>query len=133
MPGDVKRAVRVAGRLREELARELGNLRDPRLAGALISRVELTDDLQLARVYVRTAPSSAEQPQPDDERARRAVLSGLSAAAARLRRSVAQSLGLRYAPNLRFFYDEAPDALNRIEELLREIESDGGGSGQGEP
>ena len=29
-------------------------------------------------------------------------------------------MGLRYTPSFRFFYDEAPDAVSRIEELLRE-------------
>jgi len=50
----------------------------------------------------------------------------LSAAAGRLRHGTAQALGLRYAPTFRFFYDEAPDAVSRIEELLREVKRDGG-------
>jgi ribosome-binding factor A len=130
MPSEVKRAVRVAGRLREELSRELAALRDPRIAGVLVSRVEVTDDLQQARVYVRRTPADAAAAPADDQAARRALLSALAAASTRLRRSIAQALKLRYAPNLRFFYDEAPDAMNRIEELLREIKSDeGNGSG----
>ena len=53
MPGPVKRATRVAGRLREELAAALRALSDPRVQGVLVSRIEITDDLQTARVYVR--------------------------------------------------------------------------------
>ena len=74
----VKRATRVAGRLQEELSAALRELRDPRLEGVLVSRVELTDDLQLARVYVRRALGG-------DADAIKAALKGLSAAAGRLR------------------------------------------------
>lgn len=120
MSGGVKRATRVAGRLQEDLSAALRTLRDPRLEGVLISRVELTDDLQLARVYVRRELG-------EDEAAVKAALKALGAAAGRLRHATAQSLGLRYAPDFRFFYDEAPDAMARIEELLREVKKDGEG------
>lgn len=113
----VKRATRVAGRLQEELAAALREMRDPRLVGILISRVELTDDLQLARVYVR-------REQGGDDEAIKAAKKALGAASGRLRHAAAQALGLRYAPNLRFFYDEAPDAVQRIEELLREVKGE---------
>ena len=115
---DVKRAVRVAGQVRAELVVGLRALRDPRLVSVLVSRVELTDDLQLARVYVRLEVGG------EDERARRGALKALGAASGRLRHDVGQALGLRYVPDLRFFYDEAPDAVNRVEELLREIETE---------
>jgi ribosome-binding factor A len=115
MSSEVKRAVRVAGRMREELASALGGLSDPRVLGVIVSRVELTDDLQLARIYVRRE-SGAASPQ---EQA--ALLRGLESAAGRLRQQVTRGLGLRYAPNLRFFYDEAQDAVSRVEELLAEI------------
>lgn len=118
MSGGVKRAARVAERMREEMAAALRSLRDPRIEGVLVSRVELTDDLQTAKVYVRRELGA------DDADARREMLRGLGAASGRLRRDVSQALGLRYAPTLRFFYDDAPDALTRVEELLREIKTD---------
>jgi ribosome-binding factor A len=115
---EVKRAVRVAGQVRAEIVVGLRGLRDPRLASVLVSRVEMTDDLQLARVFVRLEAGG------DDERARRGAIKALEAASGRLRREVGQALGLRYVPDLRFRYDEAPDAVNRVEELLREIATD---------
>ena len=116
---EVKRAARVAERLREELARMVLMLRDPRLAGVLLSRVEMTDDLLLARVYVRHELGAA------DPEARKTILKGLEAASGRLRREIARSVNLRAVPSLRFYYDEGPDAADRIEELLREIKDDG--------
>jgi ribosome-binding factor A len=115
----VKRASRVAGRLQEELSAALRGMRDPRLEGVLVSRVELTDDLQLAKVYVRRELGP-------DAVAVKAALKALESASGRLRRTVGEALDLRYAPNLRFYYDEAPDAVSRIEELLREVKGDAG-------
>ncbi|MFO0762170.1 MAG: 30S ribosome-binding factor RbfA [Byssovorax sp.] len=111
--GGVKRSVRVAGRLREELSRLVRDLHDPRVLGCLVTRVEVTDDLQLAKVYVRN-----ELGQSADTRG---MLKGLGSASGKLRRDVAAALDLRYAPDLRFYYDEALDAVQRIEELLEEV------------
>ncbi len=115
---EVKRAVRVAERVREALATELGSLRDPRLEGAIVSRVEMTDDLQNARVYVRSLAQL-------DERGRKNLVRGFEAASARLRREITRLLvSLRYAPNFRFFFDEGLDAETRIAELLHEIRTE---------
>jgi ribosome-binding factor A len=105
----------------EELAAALRGLDDPRLEGVLVSRVEITDDLQQARVYVR-------REQGGDEKAVKATLKALGAAAGRLRRATSQALALRYAPELRFFYDASLDHVTRIEELLAEVKREGGGS-----
>jgi len=118
----MKRATRVAARMQEELSIALRGLQDPRLEGVLISRVELTDDLQQARVHVRRIVGG------EDERAVKAAIKALGAAAGRLRRVAGQALDLRYMPELRFFYDDSLDAVSRIEELLREVKRDGEGS-----
>lgn len=117
----VKRATRVAGRLQEELSAAMRTLRDPRLQGVLVSRVEVTDDLQSAKVYVR-------REQGGDEKEVKAALKALGAAAGRLRTAVGQALALRYTPELRFFYDTSLDAVQRVEELLREVKDERGRS-----
>lgn len=117
--GEVKRAVRVAGRVQAELAGLVRDLRDPRVVGVAVTRVEMTDDLQLARIYVRRELGDA-----SDEADRQKLLKGLDAASGRLRRDVARAVSLRYAPNLKFFYDEGLEAANRVEELLKEIEDE---------
>lgn len=117
MNTEVKRATRVANRIQEELARQVGQLRDPRLEGAIVSRVEVTDDLQLARVYVRSL-ATIEEP------ARRSLVKGFEAASARLRREVTKAVALRYSPTLRFYFDEGTDAVARVEELLHEIHAE---------
>jgi ribosome-binding factor A len=116
---DVKRAVRVAERVREELAFMLaGEVRDPRVAGAIVARVEMADDLRSARVYVRVLEGGA-----SPER-RRELVAGLDRASGMLRREVTQRLGLRWAPTFKFLYDEGQDKVARIEELLAEVEAE---------
>jgi ribosome-binding factor A len=119
MPAEVKRSARVAARIREELATVLGrDVRDPRVSGVVVARVEMPDDLRSARVYVRMLEGG-------DDAARRAeALTGLARASSMLRREVAQRVGLRHAPDLRFYYDEAQEKVNRIETLLAEIRRD---------
>ena len=109
---EVKRSSRVAERIREELAWLLTReVRDPGAAGAIVSRVEMTDDLKTVRVYVRTLEGKgADQ-----------VLAALKRAQAMLRRQVTTRVGLRFAPEFRFFYDDRLDAVNRIEQLLEEV------------
>ncbi len=110
--GEVKRSARVAERVREELAWLLTReVRDPGAAGAIVSRVEMTDDLKTVRVYVRTLEGTGQ-----DE-----VLAALKRAQSMLRRQVTTRVGLRFAPEFRFFYDERLDAVTRIEELLDEV------------
>lgn len=118
MSGTVKRSARVAERLREELSALLRNLDDPRLLGVVVMRVEMTDDLQLARIYVRRELGIS------DESERKALLRGLSSASGKLRKDVGHALSLRYSPELKFFYDEGLDALSRVEALLQEIHAE---------
>ena len=116
MPGDVKRAVRVAERLREEIAVLLAReIRDPRLQGVIVSRVEMPDDLKSARVYVRQLEGAVADARKKE------MLDGLARAANVIRREVGTRLSLRYAPELRFYFDEGEERRARIEELLFEV------------
>ena len=83
------------------------------------TRAESPDDLRLARIYVRVGLGGS-----DDDNSRRDLLRGLKRAAGRLRARMGQRLALRYTPELRFHYDEGPDAVARVEELLAEIRSE---------
>jgi ribosome-binding factor A len=117
--GSVKRSARVAERVREEISRLLAReLSDPRLVHAMITEVSMPDDLQSARVKVRLAAGG------DDTANRKRLLEGLRAAAGLIRKSVGKRLALRTAPEIRFEYDEGPDASARIEELLAEIKKE---------
>lgn len=112
-----KRSVRVADRLRKELSLVIAReLRDPRLEDVIITRVEMPDDLSLARVLVRLVTG------PGDASTKKQVLSGLVAATGRLRKTVGARIGLRRTPELRFYWDDGIDASDHIDNLLAEIE-----------
>lgn len=114
---DVKRAVRVAQRLREQLSTLIAKrVRDPRAQNTIVTRVEMPDDLRSANVYVRTLEGDALRGE--------AAANALTKAAGLLRSEVTRALGLRFAPELAFFYDSGQDAATRIDEVLREIEED---------
>jgi len=118
-PEQSTRAKRVGEGVREELASLLASeVKDPGAAGAVVTRVEMTDDLRSARVYVRLLAAN------DDGPRRRELVSALRRAAGMLRREVTRRLRLRFAPELRFAYDEGLDATTRIEEILHEIHAE---------
>jgi ribosome-binding factor A len=118
-PPSVKRAVRVAEQVREEIALALArDLSDPRLAHAIVTRVEMPDDLSLAKVMVRLGTGG------HDRAARDKVLAAFRAASGLLRKRLGKSLGLRRTPELRFIYDEGLDASDAVEKLLQEIARD---------
>ena len=110
----VPRRVRVEREVKEHLIAAVGALRDPRLSAVLVTRVSLTDDLRLARVYVR---HGVEIPEETDHRD---LMRALRAASGRLRRALSE-LELRFTPELRFHYDEGEEAARRVDELLAEI------------
>lgn len=110
-----RRPQRVAEDIRDCLAISFSReLADPRLSGTVVSRVETTPDLGLAKIYVRSLQSLT-------PRTTRALIRSLEGAAGRLRRALASQLRLKRVPELRFYYDEGPDARARVEELLEEI------------
>jgi ribosome-binding factor A len=113
------RARRVAERVRVEVASLLGDeVKDPRAAGAIVTRVEMAADLRIARVHVRLLEGG------DDAARRREVVDALRRASGMLRREVTQRLGLRYAPELKFQYDDGVDHVTNVERVLAEIEAE---------
>ena len=114
---DTKRATRVSARIHQELSAALMEVvKDPGVRSVIVSLVHLSDDLRHATVYVRLVSGG------DDPTARKQALSGLTRATGVLRREVTERAGLRFAPELKFFYDEGQDARTRIDELLAEVD-----------
>jgi ribosome-binding factor A len=113
------RALRVSEGVRKELAALLATeVKDPRAAGAVVTRVEMTSDLRSVRVFVRVLEGG------EDETRRRDVVNALRRASGMLRREISRRLGLRYAPEFRFAYDEGTDHRTNVERILAEIEAE---------
>lgn len=117
MASDVKRADRVAPRMRRELSELLANeINDPRVRGVIVTRVEVSGDLSFARGYFRLMLGG------DDTKAVQDAERGLASCAGKLRKAVGQRMQLQKTPELRFQYDDGQDARSRVEELLEEIQ-----------
>ncbi len=116
MTAEGRRPRRVAEGIREHLGMVLvSELSDPRFAQLVVTRVSITPDLGCADVQVRLLSGGA------SERARDRTLAALRKASGRLRRGLGERLRIKRMPELRFFYDMAPEARARVDELLDEI------------
>lgn len=116
---DGKRSERVGERIREELMGLVlrGAVHDPAVRDVVVSEVKVTDDLGLARVYVRTL-------EPLDEKGQARVLAGLERASGFLRREVGRALAIRNHPELRFHWDDNVDHALSMERLFEEIRNE---------
>jgi ribosome-binding factor A len=107
------RPSRVGDQVRAELAELLTReVHDPGIGFVTLTRVQVSPDLQVARVYYTAL---------GDERARRSTTRALDRAAPFLRRRIGARLRLRRVPELTFVYDESIAGQDRIEQILNEI------------
>lgn len=107
-----RRTIRLNQLLREELARLLqAEIKDPRVRSVTITRVEVTQDLSYADVFVRTLTD--EDPVED-------AIAGLESAEGFVRRRLGRELHLHRIPDFRFHADRALEHVQRIETLLDE-------------
>lgn len=108
------RSERVSGQVQRILSELLQKqIKDPRVSRATITDVRLTRDLRIARIYF-SVTGGAQQVQ--------AALKGFESARGFVKRTLAAKLGLRYMPDLEFFYDESFDYGSRIDALLESLE-----------
>jgi ribosome-binding factor A len=110
------RAERVGGQVQKVLADLMQKgIKDPRLAQATITGVGVTRDLRIAKVYVAAHGGSYEKQD---------VLSGFESAKGFIKRELAKELGLRYMPDLKFFYDESFDYGAHINRMLKSLRTE---------
>jgi ribosome-binding factor A len=107
------RVARVEELVRRELADIfLRSVKDPRLQQCVVSRVAMSRDLRVARVWLSAYGQDEEE-----------IHSALSKASGYLRREVARRLDLRNSPELRFEMDRGPRQLMEMSELLRGLDT----------
>ncbi len=108
-----QRQLRVGELIRHALAEMLtrGEVHDPVIENHLITvpEVQMTADLRLATIYV----------VPLGGRDTAAVLAALERNKRYLRGELARRVNLKFAPDIRFRFDERFDEAERIEKLLR--------------
>lgn len=99
-------------------------MKDPRIGFASITRVQVSNDLRYAKVFVSVMGTAEEQA---------ATMQGLKHALGFLRHELAGRLSLRFMPELVFKLDtsieEGARMLARIDEVGREEQARGDGTG----
>ncbi|MCB1511580.1 MAG: 30S ribosome-binding factor RbfA [Hyphomicrobiaceae bacterium] len=107
-----QRQLRVGELVRHKLAEMLarGDIHDDVLASGLITipEVRMSPDLKLATAYIM--PLGGGDPAP--------ILAALDRNKRFIRGEVARSVNLKFAPDIRFRFDETFDEANRIDQLL---------------
>jgi ribosome-binding factor A len=105
---------RVGEQIRETLSELLtrGAVHDPGIGFITLTRVQVTADLQIARIYYTTL---------GDPKARKATAQALQRATPFLRRQVGARIRLRRVPEIEFRFDEAIQNQERVEQLIRDI------------
>ena len=105
---------RVGEEIRHELSELLtrGAVHDPGIGFITLTRVKVSPDLQLARVFYTSM---------GDEAARRETANALARATPFFRRHLGGRLRLRRVPELEFRFDESIANQDRIEQILRDL------------
>lgn len=104
---------RVGDQIRQEITSLLArNVQDPGIGFITITRVTVTPDLQIARVFYTAL---------GDDKALKETGKALERVKPFLRRQIAQRIRLRRAPELEFRYDESIADLDNVERLLQNV------------
>lgn len=106
-----------ANRVGEQMKKELGDIigrkiKDPRIGFVTVTDVEVTGDLQQAKVFISVL---------GDEEQRENTLKGLAKAKGFIRTEIGNRIRLRKTPEIIFEWDESIDYGNRIDTLLHQL------------
>jgi ribosome-binding factor A len=112
-----RRTVRLGELIREDISKLLQKgLKDPRVGFATICRVDVTEDLSYAKVFVSVMGSDKEKTD---------TMIGLRNSAGFLRREIGRGLHIHKIPELQFVLDESLDHAMHIESILSDLKSKG--------
>lgn len=98
--------------MREVIAGEVGELKDPRLGFVTITEVRTAPDLRRATVFFSVL----------DEADQEGTAAALASAHHRIQKAIASQAHLKYTPVLEFTLDDALERGLRISKLLHELE-----------
>jgi ribosome-binding factor A len=108
-----RRILKAAEAIREVVSMAiLTDLRDPRIEGVTVTRVEVSPDMRQAKVHVSIMGDDAQQ---------RLCLHGLRSSAGYLQSKISDRIDTRYTPRLQFELDEGVKKSLAISRLLHEL------------
>ena len=109
------RIEKVNSSIKRELANiiQLGEVRDPRISFVTILSVDVSKDLQHARVKFSTLK--------DDPKEVKAVQEGFESSRGYIRKLIGERIVLRYTPEFQFVYDKGIKYAADVDKVLEEI------------
>jgi len=116
-PTPRKRSVRVGDLILKEVADLLSRkVKDPRVKGATLTGVQLSNDLKHAKIFF-----SCMGGEPEVRRAQ----SGLDSAKGFIKKEIGLRLDLRYTPDIVFKHDPSLEKAERMERILSSLRTGG--------
>ena len=111
-----KRSQRIQELLLEEISKLLqSGLKDPRIGFTTLTRVEVSDNLKHAKVFVSVMGTEKEKSD---------TLEALKSAKGFIRNSLGKNLYLRYLPELEFKIDENAEHVEKITKIINDLHSE---------
>jgi ribosome-binding factor A len=112
-----RRVFQVGERIKEVVADQLLRTADPRFSLVTVTSVMVAPDLRNAKVYwVVSTVSGADRKERIAE-----VQEAFENAEGLFRRVIGKELGIRFTPELRFYYDDTFDTVEEVERLMQKI------------
>ena len=119
MAKEFSRARRVAQQLQREVAVILQReVKDPRIGMVTVSDVELSGDLQHAKIFVTFLNYGGQDAEQTEAQRIESGLKGLTEAAGYIRILLGKAMKLRVVPEIRFVYDNTLVEGMRISNLI---------------
>lgn len=108
-----------SSRIAEEIKKEVSDiimhkLKDPRIEFVTVTDVELTNDLQQAKIFISVL----------NDKNKEETLAGLDKANGFIRSEIGKRIRLRKVPEILFKYDESLAYGNKIDAIIRDLKSE---------
>ena len=111
-----KRSQRIQELLLEEISKLLqSGLKDPRIGFTTLTRVEVSDNLKHAKIFISVMGSDQEKSE---------TFEALKSAKGFIRNSLGKNLYLRYLPELEFKKDENAEHVEKITRIINDLHSE---------
>ncbi len=107
-----RRIYQIAEKIRTTIASQLFHVADPRFSLVTITSVVASPDLRHAKVYWVATGGKERQGE---------IAQAFESASGLLKRYVGEALGIRFSPDLRFYYDDTLDTVDEVERLFAKI------------
>lgn len=109
------RPEKIASTLKKLLAQSVSDISNEISAGfATLTAVRITKDLQLAKLYISLYGKNCQPGLLIDELEKRKY---------DLRHLIGKELRLRYIPDIKFYFDDTLDEMEKIQSLLKNIKT----------